>query len=163
MSARIAGAPIEFGDVALRLPRAMRWFGAAHALLLHRSAGRAGSRWFGAGVLALETVGRRSGARRMAAVVFVPDGDNLVVVPANAGGRSPAWWLNLQAAGGGIAHLAHERRPVRAREADGPERERLWRRHAAVAPVDHYEHRSSRLIPVVVLERRCEEVRSRPV
>ncbi|NBF00490.1 nitroreductase family deazaflavin-dependent oxidoreductase, partial [Nonomuraea sp. KC401] len=41
----------------------------------------------------------------------------------------------------------------RARTAEGPERERLWRMMTELAPVYHtYEARSRRQIPVVVLE-----------
>ncbi len=153
----MTGAPVALSRVAWRFPQATRWFGAAHGVLLRCTRGWAGSSWFGASVMVLETVGRRSGAQRMAPVVYVPDGDDLVIVPANAGSAVPAWWLNLQAASHGIAHLGTESRPVRAREAHGPQRERLWRRHAAVTPVAHYQRLSGHRLPVVLLERVSEE------
>ena len=100
------------------------------------------------------TLGRCSGMRRSAALVYLPDGDDLVVVPANAGAaRPPAWWLNLRAAGEGIVHVAGERRRVKPVETRGAERERLWRRFAALTPVAHYERAAGRELPVVVLRR----------
>jgi F420H(2)-dependent quinone reductase len=145
-------ARLLLAPLALRFPRLTRGFTAAHAGLFLRTRGRLASRWFGAAVLVLETVGRRSGEPRAAPVVYLPDGENLVVVAANGGANGPpAWWLNLQAAGNGVAVLGRERRPVRPLEAAGAERERLWRRFAAVSPVDHYQRRTHRCIPVVVL------------
>jgi deazaflavin-dependent oxidoreductase (nitroreductase family) len=145
-------APLLLAPLALRFPHIIRRFTAAHAVLFLRTRGRLASRWFGAPILVLETVGRHTGKPRAAPIVYLPDGENLVVVAANGGANGPpAWWLNLRAAGNGVAVLGRERRPVRPLEAAGAERERLWRRFAAVSPVDHYERRTRRCIPVVVL------------
>jgi deazaflavin-dependent oxidoreductase (nitroreductase family) len=85
-------------------------------------------------------------------MVYLPDGGNLVVVPANAGSPVPPdWWLNLRAAGDGVAILGHERRRVTPHEAKGAERARLWRQFAARTPVEHYQALTPRRIPVVVL------------
>jgi deazaflavin-dependent oxidoreductase (nitroreductase family) len=143
---------VLLAPLALRLPRLTRRLIAAHTTLFLWTRGRLASRWFGAGVLVLETVGRRTGQPRAAPVVYLPDGENLVVVPANGGAHGPpAWWLNLQAAGLGVAVLGRERRQIRPFEAAGAERERLWQRFAAISPVDHYQRRTDRRIPVVVL------------
>ena len=114
------------------------------------------TRWFGARVLVLETVGRHvraSPAQRRSCTC--PTGDDLVVVPANAGAaRPPAWWLNLRARRRG--HRARLRRAPPRAAASKPavrERERLWRRFAAVTPVTHYERAAGRELPVVVLRR----------
>jgi F420H(2)-dependent quinone reductase len=145
-------APLRLAPLALRVPRLTRALTAAHATMFLRTRGRLANRWFGAAVLVLETVGRRTGKPRAAPVVYLPDGENLVVVPANGGADGPpAWWLNLRAAGEGVAVLGRERRPVRPLEAAGAERERLWRRFAAVSPVDDYQRRTHRSIPVIVL------------
>jgi deazaflavin-dependent oxidoreductase (nitroreductase family) len=145
-------APLLLAPLAQRFPRLTRGLTAAHAALFLRTGGRLASRWFGAAVLVLETVGRRTGKPRAAPVVYLPDGENLVVVPANGGADGPpAWWLNLRAAGEGVAVLGRERRPVRPLEAAGAERDRLWQRFAAVSPVDHYQRRTRRTIPVIVL------------
>jgi F420H(2)-dependent quinone reductase len=145
-------ARLLLAPVALRFPRIIRRFTAAHAVLFLWTRGLLASRWFGAAILVLETVGRRTGKPRAAPIVYLLDGENLVVVAANGGANGPpAWWLNLQAAGNGVAVLGRERRPVRPLEAAGAERERLWRRFAAVSPVDHYQRRTHRCIPVIVL------------
>lgn len=126
-----------------------------HAAVYKRTGGRVGSRWFGAPVIALETVGRRSGKTRSVPVLGLRDGDAFVVIPANAGSdRPPAWWLNLRAAGSAVAVVRGERVPVRPRVADGAERERLWKAYARMYPqVDDYTRFTDRELPVVVLER----------
>jgi F420H(2)-dependent quinone reductase len=145
-------APVLLAPLALRFPRLTRGLTAAHTTVFLRTRGQLASRWFGAAVLVLETVGRRTGKPRAAPVVYLPDGENLVVVPANGGADGPpGWWLNLRAAGEGVAVLGRERRPVRPLVAAGAERDRLWQRFAAVSPVDHYQRRTRRPIPVIVL------------
>jgi deazaflavin-dependent oxidoreductase (nitroreductase family) len=126
-----------------------------HARLYRATRGRAGRRWFGAPVMVLETVGRRSGRPRATPVLCLRDGDDLVVLGSNAGmARPPAWWLNLRAAGEGVAVVGRERRRVRPRVAEGAERERLWRAFAAMHPqVDNYARYTDRRFPVVVLEK----------
>src|SRR5215211_4076498 len=73
----------------------------AHAWVLRRTRGRVGARNLIAPrqrVLALTTVGRKSGEARSAPMGYLRDGDNVLVVASNAGlDRPPGWWLNLQA------------------------------------------------------------------
>lgn len=65
----------------------------------------------GAPIVLLQTVGRRTGQLRSTALVYMPDGDDLVVVASNLGAeRPPAWWLNLQASDEGLALVGGRRR-----------------------------------------------------
>ena len=130
-------------------------FARAHAWLYRVSRGRLAPRWFGAPVLVLQTVGRRSGQPRATPVLYALHDGDPVVLAANAGARRPpAWWLNLRDAGRGVAVLGRERREVVPRVAEGPERAELWNRVCAVYPAaEHYAEFTEREIPVVVLER----------
>ncbi len=67
---------------------------------------------------------------------YLEDGDDLVVVAMNGWDEGqPAWWLNLQAHPDAVVRLADgEERLVRAREAVGEERDRLWQRWVDVEP-----------------------------
>jgi deazaflavin-dependent oxidoreductase (nitroreductase family) len=108
------------------------------------------------GTLFLRTIGRRTGEARETALFYLADGPDIVVVASNAGAdRDPAWWRNLQAEPDAEVEIARRRRPVRARLALGPERERLWARIVAVSD-DYaaYEDATDRPIPVVLLEPR---------
>lgn len=81
------------------------------------------------GMMRLTTTGRRSGAERAVIVAYYEDGPNLVTLAMNGWGEGdPAWWLNLQANPGARVELKGEERArqVRARKAEGEERDRLW-------------------------------------
>jgi F420H(2)-dependent quinone reductase len=47
--------------------------------------------------------------------------------------------------------LGGRRQPITPALASGDERARLWRRMCAIAPVEHYQRRTSRTLPIVVL------------
>jgi deazaflavin-dependent oxidoreductase (nitroreductase family) len=107
-------------------------------------------------LLLLHHVGRRSGKRRVTPLIYVDDGGRLALV-ASAGGAAghPAWFVNLRARPETEVEVRGERRAVRAREAEGDERERLWRRAVELYPnYAVYARRTGRRIPVVVLEPR---------
>lgn len=106
-------------------------------------------------VLLLDTTGRRSGAARTNAIGYVPDGDRYVLIASNQGhAKHPAWVHNLRANPEATVQVGARKRRVRAREAEGDERERLWRRAVDVYPgFELYKKRAGgRHIPVVVLE-----------
>src|SRR5204862_4704868 len=116
--------------------------------------GRFLPRWFhGAPVMLLETVGRRSGRPRSNPVLYLENGSALVVLAANAGAdRTPAWWLNLRAAGEGTVVIGGERRRIRPRLLTGDERERRWAELVAMYPqADHYTRFTDRPLPPVAL------------
>jgi deazaflavin-dependent oxidoreductase (nitroreductase family) len=80
------------------------------------------------GYLRVKTVGRRSGIERAAILGYIEDGPNMVTLAMNGwADPDPAWWLNLQAHPGATVELkGGGSRAVRARKAEGAERERLW-------------------------------------
>lgn len=132
---------------------ARRW-SQLHAELYRRTGGRFLPRWFGGPVKVLETRGRRSGRLRRTPLIGVEHGEAMIVIASNAGSdATPAWWLNLRAAGEGWLIERGRRRYVRPRVAEGAERAELWARFAAVYPgVDDYRTFTDRDFPVVLLE-----------
>lgn len=134
----------------------LRLTGRLNIPLYRLSGGRLGGRIHKAPVLLLTTIGRKSGLARTAPVVYLVDGENLVVIGSNAGhGRVPAWSLNLKANPEAEVEVGRERRPVRARVATGEERADLWRKHNdQYSGFDEYEARTDRDIALFVLEPR---------
>ena len=106
------------------------------------------------GTLRLTTTGRRSGMPRQVVVGYFEDGRNLVTMAMNGWGPAePAWWLNLQDHPDAIAETRDGARQVRARRAQGEERERLWSRWAEIDKnLDDYAARRPTETAVVVLE-----------
>jgi deazaflavin-dependent oxidoreductase (nitroreductase family) len=135
-----------------------------HARLYRLTRGRFFPRWFaGAPVMVLEVRGRRSGDLRAAPILYLRDGDALIVCASNAGAhRTPAWWLNLREAGEGTAIIGGQRTQVRPRVLAGAERERLWQAFAEMYPqVEMYTEFTERPFPLVALEPTVSESQDR--
>jgi deazaflavin-dependent oxidoreductase (nitroreductase family) len=107
-------------------------------------------------VLLLTSTGRRSGQKRTAPVLYLKDGERFVVVGSNAGNaRAPAWSYNLKANPDAEIEVRGDRRPVRARVAEGEERAELWRKvNEMYEGFDRYDANTAREIAVFVLEPR---------
>lgn len=106
--------------------------------------------------LFLRTVGRKSGEPRRNGLYYVEDGPDLAIVASNAGSdRDPAWWLNLQANPNAEVEVGNRVFPVHARRATPEEDARVWPRFVAgQAQYADYRSRTTRQIPVVILEPR---------
>jgi F420H(2)-dependent quinone reductase len=136
--------------------RGLRWTGKLNVPLYRATGGRIGGRVNRAPVLLLTTTGRKSGQKRTAPIVYLADGENVVVINTNAGNaRVPAWSLNLEANPEAEVEVGRKRYAVRARIAEGDERTDLWRKHnEQYAGFDDYQTKLDRKASVVVLEPR---------
>jgi deazaflavin-dependent oxidoreductase (nitroreductase family) len=127
----------------------------AHTLAYRVTGGLVGGRIPGLPpMLLLDHVGARSGQKRTNPLVYVSDGEDLVIVASRGGSRrNPAWFHNLRANPETTVQVGRRRVPVRARVASPPERERLWPKVVAgYGGYDDYQRRTSREIPLVILE-----------
>ena len=134
----------------------MKAMSGAHTALYRASGGRIGGRMLGLPVLLLVTKGRRSGKSRTNPLLYLRDGDAIVVVGSNGGSDYvPAWWLNLRSNPEAEVEIGRGRTLVTARKASPDERARLWpeftSRYSGYAK---YATRTAREIPVVILEPR---------
>ena len=107
-------------------------------------------------MLLLDHVGAKSGNKRTSPLVYVQDGDDIVLVASKGGNpKNPAWFHNLKANPETTIQVGSEKRPVRARVASDEERKRLWPKAVETySGYDGYQKRTKRKIPLVVLERR---------
>jgi F420H(2)-dependent quinone reductase len=132
----------------------LRFVGTFHRLVYQATGGRLGRAVRGGPVLLLTTIGRRSGQAHIWPLCYVPDGDALILV-ASAGGapRHPGWYLNLLANPFVTVQVGDQRRVMLARPAESNEHSLLWHQFVREYPaITTYQRRTSRLIPVVVLE-----------
>ena len=128
--------------------------GGLHTALYRASKGRIGGSMKKAPVLLLTTKGRKTGKVRTTPLLYGRDGDNLVVV-ASVGGapNNPAWFHNLKDHKAQV-QIGQEQWKVKAHEAEGEERERLWTQMVGIWPAyAEYQQKTTRRIPVVVLQR----------
>ena len=106
-------------------------------------------------LLILTTVGARSGEARENPLVYTRDGERYVVIASKGGAPThPSWYHNLVANPDVTLEVLGERFPARARVAEGEEHERLYTAQAELMPgFAEYQRRTTRKIPVVVLDR----------
>jgi deazaflavin-dependent oxidoreductase (nitroreductase family) len=118
------------------------------------SNGRLGERQMRYSMLLLHTIGRKSGKRRTHTLLYLRDGDDLVICASNNGApQPPAWYLNLLE--NPQVHIQHGRtkREVIAETVGPEERERLWQRLLAVRPqFADYQKITSRVFPLIRLK-----------
>ena len=136
------------GNVVIRLMSTL------NVWVFRASKGRIGSRFLrGAPVLLLTATGRKSGAARTTPLLFLRDGERLVVVASKGGFSShPAWFRNVEANPHVQIELGGERRAMRAQRASEAEKAALWPRLVAMyRDFDDYQARTDREIPVVIL------------
>jgi len=140
--------------VTVRRNKVTEAFWKVHRFLYRVSGGRIGGNLVGMPVLLLTTKGRKTGEPRSNVLTYLPKGRSSVVYASNAGEpRHPAWWLNLLADPHATVQRGQEVTAVIAREAEGQERADLWAEVVRVnAGYAEYERRTTRRIPVVVLE-----------
>ena len=142
----------------------IKYMAKAQVRVFRLTNGRIGSKWrIGAGfrkpvpTLLLDHVGRKSGTAFTTPLLYLRDGENLVVVASQGGlPKNPQWYFNLLATPDTTVHITKQRaRPVHAHQADAAERAELWPRLVELyADFATYQETTDREIPVVVLEPR---------
>jgi deazaflavin-dependent oxidoreductase (nitroreductase family) len=134
-------------------PMIIKTMSAMHEFWYRLTGGLLGGSMMGRPILLLTTTGRKTGARRTTPLMYLEDSDNLVVIASNGGNpRHPAWWLNLEQNPQAEVQMTGEKRRVKAEEATGGERERLWRAVVEVySGYEGYQKTTERQIPVVIL------------
>lgn len=128
-----------------------------HRFVFDLTGGRVGRSLGGRPMLLLTTTGRKSGQPRTAMLLFVRDGESYAVIGSHGGGPThPAWYHNLMAKPDAEIQVGRSVIPVRARVAEGDERERIWAMADEVnkGVYGRYQRGTERQIPVVVLEPR---------
>jgi deazaflavin-dependent oxidoreductase (nitroreductase family) len=101
----------------------------------------------------VDQVGRKSGKKRTTPLLYLADGDDIVIVASKGGShKHPAWWLNLREMDETDIQVGSERRRVAVREATPEERARLWPQVVELwSDYANYQKRTDREIPLAIL------------
>jgi F420H(2)-dependent quinone reductase len=148
---------MSYLDLADRSWPLLRRLMGGHATVYRATNGLIGHRFPGfAPMLLVDHVGAKSGTTRTSPLVYVEDGENVILVASKGGHpKNPAWFHNLMANPDTSVQIGSRRRPVHARVADPEERKRLWPKVVEVySGYDDYQRRTEREIPLVILEPR---------
>lgn len=128
---------------------------AVHLAVYRATKGRVSSKLAGQHMLLLTTKGRRTGKRRVVPLLYVPDGDDMIVIGSNWGGqRNPDWYWNVLADSQARVQAGPRKRRVTAHVATAEERPRVWSLVTAQYPAyEDYAARTEgiREIPLVIL------------
>ena len=134
--------------------RGFRLLGSIHGAVYRATGGKVGGRMGKAPVLLLTTTGRKTGKPRTTPLLYARAGDGYIVIASKGGAdHDPLWYRNLQATPRADVQVGRRKQAVQARTAEGEERERSWRALTDLYPgYDGYQEKTSRTIPVVLLE-----------
>lgn len=131
----------------------IKWMSRVNIWLYRVSGGRLFNTMQGAPILLLTTIGRKSGQPRTKPVLYLRDGDDLVVV-ASVGGQKkhPLWFKNLVANPRVSVELGRDKTQCLARVVPDEERAALWPRLVSMYKgFALYQSWTDRQIQVVVL------------
>lgn len=117
--------------------------------------GKVSGQFAGAPLLLLTTIGAKTGRSLTKPLAYSKDGDRIVLIASYAGApKNPAWFNNLVANPVVTVELGGEQFQARASVTSGAERQRLYDNQARqMAVFVEYQKKTTRQIPVVVLER----------
>jgi len=118
--------------------------------------GKNGGPFAGTPILLLTTTGAKSGQRRTTPLMFIPDGDRLLVIASNVSAPAhPDWYRNLVAHPEVTVEVGTETFDATAVVTQGAERDRLWTRIVELYPFfTGHQAKTTRQIPVIALSRR---------
>lgn len=120
-----------------------------------KNGGQLGGGFAGAPMLLLHTRGARTGQERVHPVMYQAVGDDFAVFASKAGApTNPDWYHNLLANPETTVEVGADTISVHARELKGDDRARIWEIQKERYPgFQEYEDKTTRTIPVVLLER----------
>ena len=122
----------------------------------HANEGRVGGPFDGIPLLLLHHRGAKTGTERVNPVAYqaLPDGGFAIFASKGGAPTNPDWYHNLVANPKAEVEVGTETFDVIARVAEGNERESIWSSQKQAVPgFADYEQRTTRQIPVVILER----------
>jgi deazaflavin-dependent oxidoreductase (nitroreductase family) len=116
--------------------------------------GNVGGNFKGAPLLLLHSIGAKSGRERINPIMYQIVGDTYAVFASKAGApTNPDWYHNLLTHPDATIEIDSQTKAVRARVATGDERDSIWTKQKELYPgFADYERRTTREIPVVILE-----------
>jgi deazaflavin-dependent oxidoreductase (nitroreductase family) len=135
----------------------IKWMSRANTFLYKKTDGRIGGKFLqGAPVALLTTTGRKTGEPRVSPLLYLREGNRVVLVASKGGSASnPLWYLNLKANPNVTVQIKDEVLNLTARDATETERAQYWPRLVQMySSFDDYQSWTDRVIPVVICDPR---------
>ena len=133
----------------------IKWMSRANAFVYKKTDGKLGGKFLkGAAVALLTTTGRKTGEPRVSPLLYLRDGDRVILVASQAGAaKNPMWYLNLKANPKVSIQIKDEVLELTARDATEAERAEYWPKLVEMySGFDDYQSWTDRVIPVVICD-----------
>ena len=133
----------------------IKWMSRANAFVYKKTDGKLGGKFLkGAAVALLTTTGRKTGEPRVSPLLYLRDGDRVILVASQGGAaKNPMWYLNLKANPKVSVQIKDEMLNLTARDATEAERTEYWPKLVEMySSFDDYQSWTDRVIPVVICE-----------
>jgi deazaflavin-dependent oxidoreductase (nitroreductase family) len=133
----------------------IKWMSRTNTWLYKKTDGRIGGTFLkGAPVALLTTTGRKSGEPRVSPLLYLREGDRVILVASQGGAATnPMWYLNLKANPKVSVQIKDETLHLTARDATEAERTAYWPKLTAMySSFDDYQSWTDRVIPIVICD-----------
>ena len=122
----------------------------------HANGGKVGGPFEGAPLLLLTTTGAKSGRKYTTPLMYLPDGDRMMIFASKGGApTNPSWYHNLVAHPDATVEVGTQTFDVTASVVTGEERDRIYAEQSKRYPnFAEYQEKTTRRIPVIVLKRK---------
>jgi deazaflavin-dependent oxidoreductase (nitroreductase family) len=132
----------------------IKWMSKGNTWIYRRSNGKLGGTFQKAPVALLTTTGRKTGEPRVSPLLYLREGDRVLLVASRGGSdKHPLWYLNLKADPKVSVEIKGEKLDLTARDATEEERNLYWPKLVEMYPsYDDYQSWTDRKIPLVVCE-----------
>lgn len=133
----------------------IKWMSRANTWLYRKTDGKIGGKFLkGAPVALLTTTGRKTGEPRISPLLYLREGNRVIVVASQGGAaNNPMWYLNLKADPTVSVQIRDETLHLKARDATDAERTAYWPKLTAMySSFDDYRAWTDRVIPIVICD-----------
>lgn len=147
--------PAPRGLNSPRTTTIIKWMSRAQTFLYKKTGGRLGGTFLqGAPVALLTTTGRKSGEPRVSPLLYLREGNRVVLVASKGGAATnPMWYLNLKANPKVSVQIKDEVLHLTARDATDGERAQYWPRLTEMyTSFEDYQSWTDRVIPIVICD-----------
>ena len=135
----------------------IKWMGRVNTWMYRRNVGEGrGGTLQNSPIALLTTTGRKTGEPRVSPLLYLRDGDRVVVATSRGGSdKNPMWYLNLKANPQVSVQIKKEVLELTARDATDEERAKYWPQLVTMYPsFDDYQSWTDRTIPIVICDPR---------
>lgn len=133
----------------------IKWMSRAQTLLYRKTNGKLGGKFLqGAPVALLTTTGRKTGEPRVSPLLYLREGNRIVLVASKGGSATnPMWYLNLKANPAVSVQIRDEVLHLTARDATEAERDQYWPHLVEMySSFEDYQSWTDRVIPIVICD-----------